>query len=317
MRQLAVLAMDDSKSAEDKLNLDQKYQALADALSKISGSAQYNGQPVLILYASAFRELEKSYANYYKDLLLWQFARYANDDNRMNVNNHPLSQGAYYAYADNKKFDTTNHLNNLNLNLSATVKIPDSWLESQENFVNGKWGDVVEKAKLNKQTNEVCQRVKVRLLAATGLQDKNSRYVPATGQPVEPNAPNPSGNQQSMIDDDKTIYTFCFEPLNDVTLGMKKYSPAETHKTQWRGTLITSFDTARVQANQAGNALKDIRRRIYAARAAQQELQLIKEANIAQYHNLIKTLERLREFAKNQFNRELCNLLKTISYLNA
>ena len=127
----------------------------------------------------------------------------------------------------------------------------------------------------------------------------------------------PSGNVQSMIDDDKTVYTFCFEPLNDVTLGMKKYSPAETSTTQWRGTLITSFDTARVQANQAGNALKDIRRRIYAARAAQQELQLIKEANIAQYHNLIKTLERQREFAKNQINRELCNLLKTISYLNA
>lgn len=43
MRQVAVLCMDESKSDEDRFNWDQKYQALADALSKIAGSAQYNG----------------------------------------------------------------------------------------------------------------------------------------------------------------------------------------------------------------------------------------------------------------------------------
>ena len=75
MRQLAVLAMDDSKSPEDKFNLDQKYQALADALSKIAGSAQYNGQPLLILYANAFKDLQTAYAQYYQDLLIWQYAR--------------------------------------------------------------------------------------------------------------------------------------------------------------------------------------------------------------------------------------------------
>merc|ERR1712100_364390 len=80
MRQVAVLCMDESKSDEDRFNWDQKYQAYADALSKIAGSAQYNGQPVLNLYSSKFTALEDKYADYYNELQDLQMQVFAAQD---------------------------------------------------------------------------------------------------------------------------------------------------------------------------------------------------------------------------------------------
>lgn len=408
MRQLAVLCMDQAKSEEDRFNWDQKYQALADALGKIAGSAQYNGQPVCALTGPTFTALKEKYGHYYRNLQNVQMLKYAaadpahtNNARRMQDNgsqwttstaangstmsdwsqaafgsgaSDAFNQGPYYSFhdlgADKVLVDlgTTYDAAKVNqiycprgdgamkiksrayTNVLATADSAESnrkgnrvlsyvfnstvaaW--AHNNLVQNGMNDTVltkaikngegvakevfetveDAAVANRATLAVCQRVKVRLMAATGLQDHQvgaGRYNTGT------NGSNAIKLTEGEIKDVNTIFSFCFEPFDDETLGMKKFKHENARTKNWRGTLITSFDTARVAANQAGNAIKDIRERIYSARSAQQELQMIKESNISQYHHLIKTLERQREFAKNQINRELCNILKTISYLNA
>merc|ERR1711988_1654317 len=76
----AVQSMDDGKNPEDRFNLDQMYQALADALGKIAGSAQYNGQPVCSIHDPTFTALKTAYGHYFRCLNNVQIMQFAFND---------------------------------------------------------------------------------------------------------------------------------------------------------------------------------------------------------------------------------------------